>query len=137
MVLVIALTVFVGLIEAVGVGMVLASLLFMKKISDVVDHRTQTAPLKEFSREIPWDDEGDIIDRLGEEIYIKHLDGPLFFGFASRFQDMVKALPNIKVVIIRMDKVPYVDQSGLYAICLLYTSPSPRDATLSRMPSSA
>jgi len=116
MLLVIALTVFVGLIEAVGVGMVLASLLFMKKISDVVDHRTHTAPLKEFSREIPWEDEGDIIDRLGQEIYIKHLDGPLFFGFASRFQDMVKALPNIRVVIIRMDKVPYVDQSGLYAM---------------------
>jgi SulP family sulfate permease len=49
-------------------------------------------------------------------VYIKHLDGPLFFGFASRFQDMIKALPEIKAVIIRMDKVPYVDQSGLYAM---------------------
>lgn len=116
MLIVLALTVFVGLIEAVGVGLVLASLLFMKKISDVVDHRTNTAPLKEFSREISWADEGDVIDRLGDQIYIKHLDGPLFFGFASRFQDMVKALPNIRVVIIRMDKVPYVDQSGLYAM---------------------
>ena len=26
---------------------------------------------------------------------------------------------------------------GMYFVCLLYTSPSPRDATLSRMPSSA
>jgi len=116
MLLVLALTVFVGLIEAVGVGLVLASLLFMKKISDVVDHRTNTAPLKEFSREIPWQDEGDVIERLGDQIYIKHLDGPLFFGFASRFQDMIKALPNIRVVIMRMDRVPYVDQSGLYAM---------------------
>lgn len=116
MLIVLGLTVFVGLIEAVVVGLVLASLLFMKKISDVVDHRTQTAPLKEFSREIAWKDEGDVVERLGDQIYIKHLDGPLFFGFASRFQDMIKALPNIRVVIIRMDRVPYVDQSGLYAM---------------------
>ena len=116
MFLVLILTVFVGLIEAVAVGLVLASILFMKKISDVVDHRTKTAPLKDFSREIPWADEGDTLERYGNKVYIKHLDGPLFFGFASRFQDMVKALPDIEIVIIRMDKVPYVDQSGLYAM---------------------
>jgi len=116
MLLVIFLTVFVGLIEAVAIGMILSSILFMKKISDVVEDRTQTAPLQEFSREMPWVDEGDIIKKVGQEVYIKHLDGPLFFGFASRFQDMIKALPNIKVVIMRMDKVPYVDQSGLYAM---------------------
>lgn len=116
MFIVLFLTVFVGLIEAVTVGMILASLLFMKKISDVVDHRTSTAPLKDFSQEIPWKDEGDLIERLGDKIYIKHLDGPLFFGFASRFQEMIKALPKIRVVIIRMEKVPYVDQSGLYAM---------------------
>ena len=53
---------------------------------------------------------------MGDRVFIKHLDGPLFFGFASRFQDMVKALPKIMTVVIRMDKVPYVDQSGLYAM---------------------
>ena len=116
MLLVLGLTVFVGLIEAVLVGLILASILFMKKISDVVDHRTRSAPIKEFSREISWADEGEIIDRIGNKVYIKHLDGPLFFGFASRFQEMIKALPEIEVVVIRMDKVPYVDQSGLYAM---------------------
>jgi SulP family sulfate permease len=116
MLLVLGLTVFVGLIEAVVVGLILASLLFMKKISDVVDHRTKTSPLKDFSREISWIDEGDILEKHGNKIYIKHLYGPLFFGFASRFQEMIKALPEIEIVIIRMDKVPYVDQSGLYAM---------------------
>ncbi len=116
MVAVLLLTVFVDLLTAVGIGMVLSSILFMKKISDVVEHRTQTTSLRVFSREIPWKDEGNIIDRVGDKVYIKHLDGPLFFGFASRFQEMVKALPDIQVVIIRMEKVPYVDQSGLYAL---------------------
>ncbi len=116
MIVVLVLTVFVGLIEAVVVGLIISSVMFMKKIADVVEHRTLTAPLQDFSREIPWTDEGDIIKRVGDKVYIKHLDGPLFFGFASRFQDLVKALPKIEVVVIRMDKVPYVDQSGLYAM---------------------
>lgn len=113
---VLALTVFVDLLVAVGVGMVLASVSFMKKISDVVEHNSYSDELAEFSKEMPWDDEGDIIERIGERVYIKHLDGPLFFGFAARFQDMVKALPEIEVVVIRMGRVPYVDQSGQYAL---------------------
>lgn len=116
MFLVLFLTVFVGLIEAVVAGMILASILFMKNISDVVDNRTLSAPLKQFSREIPWYDEGNFLDTYGNMVYVKHLDGPLFFGFASRFQELIKKIPSIKVVAIRMDKVPYVDQSGLYAM---------------------
>jgi SulP family sulfate permease len=116
MLLVMILTVFVGLIEAVAIGMIMASILFMKIISDVILRRTKSEPLRDFSREMPWSDEGDIITKYGSKLYIKHLDGPLFFGFASRFQDMIKALPDIEYVVIRMDKVPYVDQSGLYAM---------------------
>ena len=116
MIVVMLLTVFVGLLEAVAIGMIMAALLFMKSIAVVIDNRTEAAPLKAFVREIPWKDEGDIIERVGEQVFIKHLDGPLFFGFASRFQEMIKAIPNIKVVIIRMDRVPYMDQSGLYAM---------------------
>jgi SulP family sulfate permease len=116
MFLVLGLTVFVGLIEAVAVGLILSSILFMKKISDMVEHRTVLSPIRNFSHEIPWADEGDIIEIIGEKVYIKHLDGPLFFGFASRFQEMIVALPEVKVVVMRMDKVPYVDQSGLYAM---------------------
>lgn len=116
MVAVLLLTVFVDLLVAVAIGMVLSSVLFMKKVSEVVEHQTYSAPLRDFSREVSWKDEGDIIDRLGDKVYIKHLEGPLFFGFTTRFQDMVKSLPNIEVVVIRMGKVPYVDQSGLYAM---------------------
>jgi len=116
MLVVLFLTVFLDLLVAVAVGMVMASLLFMRTMSEVVEHKIKSAPLKGFSREVSWADEGDIIDRIGNKVYIKHLDGPLFFGFSSRFQEMVKALPDIEVVIIRMDKVPHVDQSGLYAM---------------------
>ncbi|GIV30668.1 MAG: hypothetical protein KatS3mg029_0019 [Saprospiraceae bacterium] len=116
MLLVLGLTVFVGLVEAVLAGFILAAIIFMKKIADVIDNRTKMAPIRNFSQEVPWQDEGDLLERYGDQVYVKHLDGPLFFGFASRFQEMIKALPNIKTVILRMDKVPYVDQSGLYAM---------------------
>jgi len=116
MIVVLVLTVFVGLLEAVAIGMVLAALLFMKNIADVIDRKTESVPLRDFSREIPWSDEGSIIDDIGDKVYIKHLDGPLFFGFSSRFKEIVSALPNIRVVIVRMGKVPYIDQSGLYAL---------------------
>lgn len=116
MISVLLLTVFVGLLEAVAFGMILAAILFMKNIADVIDHKTRSAPLKDFAREIPWSDEGNIVNNVGDRVYIKHLDGPLFFGFSARFQEMVKALPEIRVVIIRMERVPYVDQSGLYAM---------------------
>jgi SulP family sulfate permease len=116
MVSVLALTVFVDLLIAVAAGMVLAALLFMKNISDVVEHRTHSAPLKSFSRELPWADEGDLIDRRGDRVFIKHLDGPLFFGFANRFQELVANLPELEVMVIRMERVPYMDQSGLYAL---------------------
>lgn len=116
MVIVLLLTVFVDLLVAVGAGMVLAALLFMKNISDVIEHRTVSAPLKDFSRELPWADEGDLVARRGDKVFIKHLDGPLFFGFANRFQELMSSFPDLEVVVLRFDKVPYMDQSGLYAL---------------------
>jgi SulP family sulfate permease len=116
LVLVFGLTVFVDLLVAVAAGMVLSSLLFMKKIGEISEDGVDSAPLSHFATEVPWNDEVDIVERIGQKVHIKHLNGPLFFGFASRFNEMIKALPEIEVVIIRMDRVPYVDQSGLYAV---------------------
>ena len=116
MIIVLLLTVFVDLLVAVGIGVVLAALLFMKKISDVIENQTKSAPLTAYSKELPWDDEHQINKKFGDKIYIKHLEGPLFFGFASRFQDLISALPKLQIMIIRMARVPYVDQSGLYAM---------------------
>lgn len=116
LIIVLLLTVFVDLLVAVGVGMVIAALLFMKNISDVIEHKTYSTPLQSFAREVAWPDEGNFLEQFGQMVYIKHLEGPLFFGFATRFQEMVKVIPTIKVVLIRMARVPYTDQSGLYAL---------------------
>ncbi len=116
MMVVLTLTVFVDLLQAVGVGMVLASVLFMKKMSDISSDRSAVGSVDEFAREEIWDDEKDISEKVRRQVYIKHFDGPIFFGFTSKFQEMTRALPEVTVVIMRMANVPYIDQSGIYAI---------------------
>jgi len=116
MLVVLSMTVFVDLLQAVAVGMVLASVLFMKKMSDIVESKSSIGSVASFTKEEAWNDEADISDDILNHVYIKHFDGPVFFGFTSKLQDTIAALPEVKVVIIRMRLVPYIDQSGLYAI---------------------
>ena len=116
MLVVLTMTVFVDLLQAVAVGMVMASILFMKKMSDVVEQKSSVGSVDSFAREEAWSDEQNISKKVRQQVYIKHFDGPIFFGFASKFQEMANALPKVTVVIIRMPRVPYIDQSGIYAI---------------------
>ncbi len=116
MLVVLVMTVFVDLLQAVAVGMVLASVLFMKKMSDIVEQKYSTGSVDSFAHEEAWDDEASISSKVREQVYIKHFDGPIFFGFVSRLEERLSALPGVTVVIIRMRQVPYIDQSGIYAI---------------------
>ena len=103
-----------NLVYAVGIGLVFASLMFMKKIGDLTAEQSEVTSLKE---ETAWDDEVDFPQNLKEEVFIKHVNGPLFFGSTSEFQQLAQQIPNTaSTVIIRMDKLSYMDQSGLYAI---------------------
>jgi sulfate permease, SulP family len=112
-----AITTFGSLIQAVGLGIVLASILFMKRSSDLADQGTSVTALAGIEGEAIWEDEANIYPDLRSCVYIKHLYGPLFFGFTSHFQKLIKDLDeNICALIIRMDRVPHIDQSGLYAL---------------------
>ena len=116
MLVVLTMTVFVDLLQAVAVGMMLACISFMKKMGDIVETQSHVKSVGDFATEEAWNDEQSISKKVREQVFIKHFDGPIFFGFASKLQDMVVALPKVTVVIIRMSKVPYIDQSGMYAI---------------------
>ncbi len=103
-----------NLVYAVGIGLVFASLMFMKKIGDLTAERSDVKSLKE---EKGWADEADFPEHLKEEVFIKHIKGPLFFGSTSDFQQLAMQIPSTaSTIIIRMDKIPYIDQSGLYAM---------------------
>ena len=114
MVVVLLLSVFWNLVYAVGVGLILASLFFMKKMGDLATKDSRVAAISE---EKAWKDETKLSASFKENVFIKHINGPLFFGFTSDFVNISKQIPaSAHVAIIRMDKVPYVDQSGLFAL---------------------
>ena len=103
-----------NLVYAVGIGLIFASLMFMKKMGDLTAKRSDVIPLIE---EKAWADEKDFPKNLAEEVFIKHLKGPLFFGSTSEFQQLAEQIPHTaSAVIIRMGRMEYMDQSGLYAM---------------------
>jgi len=111
------LTVFVDLLIAVGIGMIIACVLFMKRASDLVEGGYHSDQMTAFDKEIPWEDEKVLTDEVRSHIYIQRLNGPIFFGSITRFQEVMQSIPNdAKIVIIRMRLVSFMDQSGLYAM---------------------
>ncbi|MEJ2601179.1 MAG: SulP family inorganic anion transporter [Anaerolineales bacterium] len=113
MIIVLVVTVFGSLLQAVGVGIVLASVLYMKQSSDLAEARTSVNPLNTaVDQGLPAN-----LSSLNNKVYIKHLFGPMFFGFTSRFKELVQSLDrDIEALVIRMERVPFIDQSGLYAM---------------------
>ncbi|MDN3665052.1 SulP family inorganic anion transporter [Algibacter miyuki] len=113
MLVVLVLSTFWDLIYAVGIGLIIASLMFMKKIGDLTAERSDVKTLKE---EV-WDDEVGFPQDLKDQVFIKHLKGPLFFGSTSDFQALSLQIPSTaRTVILRLGRMQYMDQSGLYAM---------------------
>lgn len=112
MIVVLVLSTFWNLVYAVGIGLIIASLMFMKKIGDLTAERSEVLTFEE-----AWDDELNFPETLKEEVFIKHIKGPLFFGYTSDFQAMTKQIPKTATtVIMRLELMQYMDQSGLYAM---------------------
>ena len=117
LIIVFLLTVFVDLLTAVGIGMVIACVLFMKRASDLVEGGYSSSEMTNFDKESPWSDEGGIPQEMLHKIYIQRLNGPIFFGTITKFQHVMNDVPeDAKIVIIRMRLVSFMDQSGLYAM---------------------
>ncbi len=117
LVIVLLITTFGSLINAVGIGVALAALLFMKKSADLGERKMDVNTISELEDVNPWQDELPFYEKYKDQVVIKHLYGPLFFGFTSYLKDEFGRLPHdIKALIIRMDRVPSIDQSGLYAL---------------------
>jgi sulfate permease, SulP family len=112
MILVLVLTVFSGVIVAVAVGMIAAAFVFMKKIADISEQQTTISGL----RDEPWADELDLTAGDRERLLVKHVEGPLFFGFARGFAEIASHAKGGKLLVLRMDRVRFMDQSGAYAL---------------------
>ena len=113
MLVVLLLSTFWDLIFAVGIGLIVSCLMFMKKIGDLTSEYSDVKALKEER----WPDEKNFPEHLKESVFIKHIKGPLFFGSTSDFQQLYKQIPDTATtVILRLGRMQYMDQSGLYAM---------------------
>jgi len=99
------LTVMVDLTIAIQVGVILSSLLFMKRMADV-------------GAVIPEDTESDSIENysnLPEGISVYEIGGPLFFASAKQYAQTIRDIGySSKILIIRMRHVPFIDQTAIH-----------------------
>jgi len=118
------LTVLVDLTVAVQVGVVLAALLFIKRITEVTQIQDNKVQFKEF-----YSTDEDIIDdpdatnkkKIPDGVEVYEINGPFFFGIADRLQtvlDNIEEKP--KVFILRMRKVPVIDATAMHALSEFY-----------------
>ena len=113
------LTVIFDLTIAIEIGLLLALVLFMKRMSEVT-RITVTKDKIDLSHEseIIHQDEKLSVPR-GVEVY--EIDGPFFFGVANKFDECMKTIgdkPTIRI--IRMRKVPFMDTTGLHNLESLF-----------------
>ncbi len=108
------LTIIFDLTVAIEVGLIIACLLFMKRMAETTD-------VKVISDEIDPNEDAEIksgnLEHLtipkGVEVY--EINGPYFFGAGNRFEEIMAAFGDRpKVRIIRMRKVPFVDSTGIH-----------------------
>jgi sulfate permease, SulP family len=106
------LTVFVDLTTAVGVGILLSMIIFVKSMSDVhVVSKVLPDPSDRHHKVTPH-----ILNKEHDcpQINICTIEGPLFFGSAQAFEETLRGVvhPDAKIVILRLGKVPYMDTTG-------------------------
>src|SRR6185369_4294721 len=90
----------------------MASFIFMKTVADISERQTVLSPLADE----PWADEIDIPAAYRDCLIVKHVEGPLFFGFARGFLNIAARAAGSRLLVLRMDRVSLMDQSGAYAM---------------------
>lgn len=102
------LTVFVDLTAAIGVGVTLAALLFMMRMSE-------TAGLVA----IDAAEEPELRDGLPPGVEVFRFTGPIFFGVASEMlEGLRRAGERPRAIVLRMEQVPYIDATGANALAI-------------------
>lgn len=117
LIIVLILTVFVDLLQAVAAGMIISSIIFIKQMGDITQKASTTTSIESDEEAEYLHDRYHIDISIRPFVTIKTINGPLFFGNSEYFMQLSKKIPDaIKLLIIDMRHVPYIDQSGLYSL---------------------
>ena len=123
------LTVIFDLTVAIGVGLLLACILFMRRVMETTEISVIKNEIKvQDESGIHSYDEGLTIPK-GVEVY--EINGPYFFGVATQFEELMDEFRDkSKVRIIRMRKVPFIDSTGIHNLANLCEMSSKRKITV-------
>src|SRR5690606_37321178 len=117
MTVVLVLTVFVDLLQAVAAGLILSSIWFMKQMSDITPEKSTTTLQQSETENDRLRRAYGIAERYRPLVSIKEINGPLFFGNNTFFSEVSKTIPReSRVLLIDMEDMHYMDQSGLYTL---------------------
>ena len=111
MLVVLVLTVFVDVITAVGVGIVMASLVFVKDMADVQIQSIKTI-VDDVGHELLTTDEAIAFRQLNGRAAILHLSGAMSFGAANEMMRRIASVKPVNVLIIDLTDVPSIDGSA-------------------------
>ena len=113
------LTVIFDLVIAIQLGLLLACLLFMKRVAETTIVSVSRKKV-ELTKDLgPAFKKEEIDIPQGVEVY--EIDGPYFFGIANRFEELMITLKERpKVRIFRMRKVPFIDSTGIQNLTTLW-----------------
>jgi len=104
------LTVFADLVIAVNIGVMLAALLFMKRMSETVSVELQ-------SNEILKEEIEDRSFILPPKTVVVAMDGPFFFGAAERLESALESVHgHADILVMRLGRVPFIDATGLQSL---------------------
>ncbi|MBO6116315.1 MAG: STAS domain-containing protein [Ruminococcus sp.] len=104
------LTVVFDLVVAIGIGLVLAALLFMKRMADVTEAHAWVDVDDEDT-----DPDNILLKKIPDNTRVYEINGPMFFAAADKYKYMLDD-KNIDVLCIRMRNVPAVDATGVEAL---------------------
>ncbi|WP_176013817.1 SulP family inorganic anion transporter [Victivallis sp. Marseille-Q1083] len=109
------LTVLVDLVAAVEVGVVLAALLFIRRMAEIANVSAITGELGTDKLSDPDDPDAIAGREVPEHVVVFEVQGPFFFGAVDEFKDAVMAVfhRESRVIILRMRQVPAIDATGL------------------------
>lgn len=108
------LTVIIDLTVAIEVGVLLAAVLFIKRMSDVSEMETVTSALKEDDEEAAHN---ELSRQVPKGVVVYELAGSLFFGAVDKFKDtMARISDKPKILILRMRSVSSIDAAGIQMI---------------------
>ncbi|MFI3292025.1 MAG: SulP family inorganic anion transporter [Rikenellaceae bacterium] len=115
------LTVIFDLTIAIMVGLLMALVLFMKRIANITKVSVAIDKL-ELNSEGDVEAEEEVLS-IPDGVEVYEIDGPFFFGVANKFDVVMNMLGNTpKVRIIRMRKVPFMDGTGVHNLAMMIRS---------------